>query len=298
VRIGISLSSALTAETPGQVVAMMAGRAAKAYEVGLSSLSVGDHHAERRWYMQNTPTLGRLLAHWPDRPAGCLFLLPLWHPMLVAEQVGTLAAMVDAPFIVQVGIGAGQEQFAAMGADVAARGRTTDEAIAVIQGLLRGDTVASPALGMGPCSLGLRPAQGVEWWIGGHVAATLRRAATLGTAWYGGPNLTIAQSESLIAGYRAACQQAGTAPRAIVRRDVLVLEDGDRARARAAAMVEKGYRGLGLHQLIVGTRNDAAAQLQPLADVGYDDVIVRCMTNDQAEALETIELLGTLAKLN
>ncbi|HEX2564828.1 MAG TPA: hypothetical protein VHK25_12975 [Acidimicrobiales bacterium] len=32
--------------------------------------------------------LGRLLAEWGDRPAGALYLLPLWNPVLVAEQVG------------------------------------------------------------------------------------------------------------------------------------------------------------------------------------------------------------------
>jgi alkanesulfonate monooxygenase SsuD/methylene tetrahydromethanopterin reductase-like flavin-dependent oxidoreductase (luciferase family) len=272
----------------------MVERTVSAHAAGLSSLSVGDHHAEGRWYMQNTPTLGRLLAHWPDRPAGCLFLVPLWHPMLVAEHVGTLAAMVDAPFIIQTGIGSGTAQFAAMGADLRTRGRVTDEAIRVIQSLLRGETVESPMLGLGPASLGLRPTQPVEWWIGGHADATLHRAATMGTAWYGGPGLTVPQSEKLIASYRAACAQAGTRPRAVVRRDVLVLEDGDRARARAVAMVERGYRGLELPQLIVGDRDDAAAQLRPLADVGYDDVIIRCMTADQHEALETIELIGTL----
>jgi len=294
VRIGISLSSSLVADTPAQVARWMVERATAAYAAGLSSLSVGDHHAENRWYMQNTPTLGRLLAHWPDRPAGCLFLLPLWHPMLVAEQVGTLAAMVDAPFIVQTGIGSGEAQFATMGASLRTRGADTDEIIRVVQALLAGETVGSERLGMAPATLGLRPAQPVEWWIGGHADATLRRAATVGTAWYAGPGLTTGESERLLAGYRSACDRAGTAPRAIVRRDVLVLDDGDRARARATAMVERGYRGLQLHQLIVGDRDDAAAQLQPLMDLGYDDVIVRCMTGDQSEALETIELLGTL----
>lgn len=293
-RIGISLSSSLTADRPAQVAAWMVERAATAYRSGLTSLSVGDHHAENRWYMQNTPTLGRLLATWPDRPAGCLFLLPLWHPMLVAEQVGTLAAMVDAPFIIQTGIGAGAGPFAAMGADLATRGRVTDEAISVIQRLLAGETVTSDLLGPGPATLGLRPAQPVEWWIGGHAPASLRRAATVGTAWYAAPGLTVPESERLIAGYRAACAEAGTAPRAIVRRDVLVLEDGDRARARAAELVDRGYRGLRLDHLIVGDPDDAAAQLRPLADVGYDDVIIRCMTGDQAEAVETIELFGTV----
>ena len=58
-------------------------------------------------YVQNVPAIGRIMADWPvDRPIGLLLLLPLWHPVLAAEQIGTLAAMSDAPFIVQTGIGA------------------------------------------------------------------------------------------------------------------------------------------------------------------------------------------------
>lgn len=293
-RIGISLSSSLTAGTPAGAAAMMVERAAKAYEAGLSSLTVGDHHAESRSYLQNTPILGRLLAEWPDRPAGCLFLLPLWHPLLVAEQVGTLAALVDAPFIVQVGVGAGEHQFASMGASLETRGRHTDEAIRVVQALLAGDPAESPMLGMGRTGIGLRPVQPVEWWIGGHAGATLRRAAQSGSAWYAGPAIDLGESQQLIARYRAACGEHGATPRAIVRRDVLVLEDGERARAEASAMVALGYRGIGLDQLITGGPDDAVAAIQSLAEAGYDDVIIRCMTLDQAAALETIELFGAI----
>ena len=45
-------------------------------------------------YYQNIPTMARLLAEWGDRPAGVLALLPMWHPVLLAEQIGTLAAFL------------------------------------------------------------------------------------------------------------------------------------------------------------------------------------------------------------
>src|SRR5206468_3368563 len=82
----------------------------------LDSLFLGDHHATAVPYYQNVPMLGRLLAEWGDRPAGCLFLLPLWNPVLVAEQVGTLAALARGRFILQCGLGDDESQFAAMGA--------------------------------------------------------------------------------------------------------------------------------------------------------------------------------------
>jgi len=83
----------------------MIERAAAAHRAALDSLFVGDQHVSPTPYYQNAPILGRLLAEWGEAPAGCLFLLPLWHPVLVAEQIGTLAAIAQGPFIMQCGLG-------------------------------------------------------------------------------------------------------------------------------------------------------------------------------------------------
>lgn len=292
INVGISLSSSIQGDDPKAVAAMVVERARVAYGAGLSSLTVGDHHAQPHWYQQNTPTLGRLLAEWPDRRAGCLFLLPLWSPLLVAEHVGTLAGHLDAPFIVQTGIGRGSHQFAAFGADLTTRGRVTDEAIRTIQALLAGETVASPSFDMAPASVALRPTSGVEWWIGGHASAGLRRAAELGTAWYAGPNLGTDDAAPHLSEYRDHCDRAGRTPSAIIRRDVLVLSDADAARRAAAERVEAGYRGMALDQLLVGGLDDALSHLDGLAAAGFDEVIIRCVSADQSQAVETIELMG------
>ena len=76
-------------------------------------------------------------------PAGCLFLLPLWHPVLVAEQIGTLAAIFQGPFIMQCGLGWGEARFAAMGANVRTRPSAFEEALDIVRRLLAGETVSS-----------------------------------------------------------------------------------------------------------------------------------------------------------
>ncbi len=293
-QIGISVSSSLTADRPARALAMMVERAQAAHEAGLSSLSVGDHHAQTKWYAQNTPTLGRLLAHWPDRRAGCLFLVPLWSPVFMAEHIGTLAALVDAPFIVQVGIGGGERQFASLGASLATRGRVTDETIDVVRALLEGETVTSPSLGMGPTSIGLRPTQTVEWWIGGQAPATLERAARLGGAWYAGPGTTVDEVARLADGYREACARHGTEPRVVVRRDVLVRPDGAEASRRAEALIAGGYRGMRAEVLVTGGPDEAADHVERLRAVGCDELVMRSMSLDQDDALASIEILGSL----
>src|SRR5213592_1289761 len=87
--------------------------------------------------------LERLLAEWGEAPAGCLFLLPLWHPVLVAEQIGTLAAIAEGRFIVQCALGDGRDQFAAFGVPFSHRPSRFEESLDVIRKLLRGERVTS-----------------------------------------------------------------------------------------------------------------------------------------------------------
>lgn len=284
-KLGVSISSTHRTDGPR----LMIERAAAAHAAGFQSLSVGDHHNMAVPYAQNTPILGRLLAEWPDRPAGCLFLMPLWHPLLMAEQIGTLAATHQAPFIVQTGIGSGAGQFRAMGADLSTRGRVLEESIRVVKQLLAGDEVDSEPLGLEGGRVGMRPSGPVEWWIGGGADVALRRAAAMGDAWYGGPDIDPDRGATMAETYR----QAG-GRRAILRKDALVLADGDEARRVAAELVATGYRGMSLDVLLVGDPDDATRQLARYAEAGFDEVIIRCMSVPQELALETLALVGPL----
>ncbi|MDH3755188.1 MAG: LLM class flavin-dependent oxidoreductase [Acidimicrobiia bacterium] len=294
--VGISLNSSLGGE-PVAAGRIMIERARLANEVGLATLSVGDHHARPGNYFQNTPVLGRLLAEWDTRPAGCLFLLPLWNPVLVAEHIGTLAALHDGPFIVQTGVGAGADQFAAMGASLRTRGLATDEAIRVVKGLLAGETMSSGRFGTVDAAFGLRPAQPVEWWIGAGSARGLDRAAREADAWYAGPIVTPGSAVELLDRYRQSCADHEREPRALIRKDVLIRRDGAAAAALAADLVAAGYRGMGRDALIVGTPEHAAEQVAAYADLGFEQVVARCMNVPQPVALETIELLAEVAAL-
>ncbi len=283
-KLGVSISSTHPTDGPR----IMIERAAAAYAAGFGSLSIGDHHNMPVPYAQNTPMLGRLLAEWPDRPAGCLFLMPLWHPVLMAEQIGTLAAIHNARFIVQTGIGHGAEQFTAMGADMSVRGRMLEESIVAVKAMLAGEVVDNEALGLVGGRVGLLPSQPVEWWIGAGVDVALRRAATMGDVWYASPSFEAEQGKAMLETFRAAGGR-----RSVIRKDALVLADGDEARRLAAEMVAAGYRGMNLESLIVGNADDAAEQLDRYHQVGFDEASIRCMSVPQELALETLSLLGS-----
>src|SRR5437016_9692840 len=138
-KVGISLTSNFPdAQDPRRGARRTIEGTAGAYRAGFDSLFIGDQHVSPTPYYQNTPMLGRLLAEWGEAPAGCLFLLPLWHPVLVAEQIGTLAAIAEGPFIMQCGLGYGEAQFAAMGANIKTRPSAFEESLDIVRRLLAG----------------------------------------------------------------------------------------------------------------------------------------------------------------
>jgi len=208
----------------------------------------------------------------------------------MAEQIGTLAAMHWSTFIVQTGIGHGRDQFRAFGAELSSRGQVLEEAITVVKALLAGEVVDSDLLQLTGGRVGLIPDRPVEWWIGAGVEVALRRAAAMGDAWYGAPSITPEQGAPMVEAYRDA---GGT--RAILRKDALVLSDGDEARRMAEELVDAGYRGMDMTALLVGSPEDVAEQLQSYRAAGFDEVIVRSMSVPQELALETLTLLGRLS---
>src|SRR5918911_1113513 len=203
-RVGISLTTNYPdAKDPREGARYIIERTAAARRAGLDSLFIGDQHVSPTPYYQNTPMLGRLLAEWGDAPAGCLFLLPLWHPVLVAEQIGTLAAIAQGPFIMQCGLGWGNDRFAAMGANFRTRPSAFEEALDIVRRLLAGETVSSARrFRVAEARLALRPAEPVEVWIGASAPPAIDRAARLAEAWIASPARTFDEARAQAGLYR------------------------------------------------------------------------------------------------
>ena len=291
-RIGVSLCSTHDTDDHAAGAQWIVERARVARDAGLDSLSLGDNHSKPIPYYQGVPMLGRLIAEWdPTRPIGCLFLLPLWNPVLVAEQVGTLASLHPGPFLLQTGIGDGAERFAAMNADLRTRGATLDESIRVIKALFAGESVDSERFGITGAQVSPRPPHGVRWWIGGGATGPLHRAAREGDAWYGGPHVT-ADNAAMLDIYRGEAERLGRTSEVVVRKDIIILRDHDRATRLGDDLLARGYRGMTREMVVYGGVDAAVEQLAPLRDIGVDEVVVRCMTVDQADALESLELAG------
>ena len=282
-RIGLSLASHHRVENPADGARFMIERAQAGAAAGLDFLTVGDQHATPEPYFQNVPILARMLAQWPsepDRQIGCLFLLPLWHPVLVAEHVATLAAMHPGRFVLQTGIGHGADQFAAMGASMRTRGREITESIRIIDALFRGETVDSERYGLTDARISPTPAAPVEWWLGGHSDAALRRAAEHDADLYIGPGSPEAAAEIIgrFAHAIEAWESASEGPvrplgerRIVARVNVLLASSAD---------IEP-----------------TTAQFRDFGQAGATDIAVRQPPADQAVAVASISRLGKVRLL-
>jgi alkanesulfonate monooxygenase SsuD/methylene tetrahydromethanopterin reductase-like flavin-dependent oxidoreductase (luciferase family) len=298
-RIGVSLGTAFGPDTAGEGPSSVLAQARAANLAGLDMLTVGDHHVTAPGaYLQNVPTLGRLLAEWDDRPAGCLFLLPLWHPVLMAEQVGTLAALAAGTFIVQVGAGGGRRQFQGMGVRLADRRRFLEEAIPLVQALLRGEEVRSATWGVEGARIAPVPARDVEWWIGAEAPGSIDRAARLGDCWYANADLTPETARALLDDYREACARHGREPvRLPIRKDVHIAESRAEAERVGDALIDAGYRGFAREAVAYGDPESVAEQLSVYGEMGFTDILIRSMTAAPDAAARSMTLAGEVRAL-
>ena len=297
-RIGISMQSAYRVSDPAEGVRYMLERAEAANQADLDSLFVGDHHVTDYAYYQNSPILGRMLAHWRDKPAGALYLLPLWHPVLLAEQIATLAAIMPGRFIMQCGLGGLPEQSAGMGVDMSQRAAMFEDSLSIMRQLWAGETVNHDRFwGLKNARIAPLPAQDIEVWIGATAPAAINRTARLAEGWLGTPSSTPQQAKEQLNQYRQACAEHQRKPSAVaLRRDIFIGASVRQAEEFRSHAVAKGYRGCPEDALICGDISQVATQFAELFEAGFTDIIVRNMASDQGQALATIEALSDVKR--
>jgi alkanesulfonate monooxygenase SsuD/methylene tetrahydromethanopterin reductase-like flavin-dependent oxidoreductase (luciferase family) len=274
----------------------MVERVRAARDAGLDSLFLGEHHSTGGTYYQNVPMMGRLLAEWADRPVGALFLLTLWHPVLLAEQVGTLASLTPGRFILQCALGGGDDQFGGMGVPLRGRVARFESTLDVLRRLLAGEEVTTDdPLPIRAARSGPLPSEPVDVWVGASAPAAIDRAARLGDGWIAAPGLTPGQAAAQIEQYRSSCASHGR-PVGVtaIRRDIHVGADPADALRVAGPILAHGYRGLPTDSLVVGGTAEVTKAFADLGDLGFSHVLVRHLADDQQEVLASYERLAVV----
>jgi len=118
------------------------------------------------------------------------------------------------------------------------------------------------------------------------------RAARIADGWIASPSLTREAARSQADFYRERCAAYGKRPAAVaLRRDIYVGASSADAQTVLQQALSKGYRGIPAEALIAGSIDEVTAQFRILGGLGYTDIIVRHLTNDQPKVLGSLERL-------
>jgi probable F420-dependent oxidoreductase len=189
-------------------------------------------------------------------------VLPYRHPLLTARMSAMIHGISGGRFVLGVGSGWAATEFAALGLDPAARGRTTDAYLDVVVRAWANDTVSADTGGLrfADVATGPAPAGGaVPLWVGGAAPAAIRRAARHGTAWHPiNPRLGWLRDTGLPALAAAAAEAGRPVPRFVPR-----------IKARLQPEPAPADRPLG-----VGTLDQVVGDVLSLAELGAVEVVL------------------------
>lgn len=310
-RIGLLLSGGSSGDAAGLVDASLALTAA-ARDAGFGAVVVGQHFlAAPHTYLQPIPLLARLIPESGQmRLATGVLLLPLLHPVQLAEDLATLDQLSQGRLIVGVGQGYRDVEFQAFGIDRKTRLDRQLESLEVLKQLWDGGSIehhgkhyriAADGAAVIPFQSPHPPI-----WYAASSDRTVHRAVEAGHTPYLGPQVDRSRVSVLL-------ESAGSRGEVALRRDVLVrgiVNDETIRRcvaARDARYGSWGYREDGVADpatrtgpegpYIVGSVAECREALARYAALGVTTVVVRTTWEElPVEAsIEMVDALGEVA---
>jgi len=186
----------------------------RAEAAGFDSVWLGEHHNNP--ILHPAPLIG--LAAIASRTQHILLgtgvlLLPLYHPMMVAEEGAMVDMISGGRLILGVGAGYAPEEFAAFGNSLKERGGRMEEGTVLLRRLWTEEKVTHHGkfYRVDGATVAPRPVQRPRppIWFGAWAEPAIRRAARLGDAWFVGPSASLTEIAPSARMYRDACLENG-----------------------------------------------------------------------------------------
>ncbi|MGY1712432.1 LLM class flavin-dependent oxidoreductase [Geodermatophilus sp. SYSU D00758] len=249
VAVGMLLSDVPTSVSPARQFDDVRRIVEAAQRNGMTYIAIGQHflYGELRW-LQPVPLLARLAAECErdTRLATQIMIAPLYHPVMLAEELATLDVVTEGRLVFGAGIGYRPEEFEYLGIPFKERAARTDEILELLVKLWTQDEVTHSGRfwqldGVRPH---LKPVQDPHppIWVGAQSVAGARRAGRFGDAFPVTPEATYAEIEERFAavreGFAARGKPFGPQP---VRRNVLVADSREEAVVEYARVSKGKY---------------------------------------------------------
>ncbi|MDR7303933.1 LLM class flavin-dependent oxidoreductase [Haloactinomyces albus] len=323
VQVGLLLSDVPKSVTPDQQFKDVLRIVEAAQRNGFTYIAIGQHflYGDLRW-LQPVPLLARLAAEvGPEvKLVTQIMIAPLYHPVLLAEEIATLDVVTEGRLVFGAGLGYRPEEFDYLDVPFKQRASRMDESLELMKKLWTEDTVNHQGKywQLEDVAPHLKPVQSPHppIWIGAHSMAGTRRAGRFGDAYACPPEtpphevaerLTVVQE-----GFAARGKEFGPQP---LRRNVMVADTREEAITEYARVAQGRYltyarKGLDVMadtdlenefaqavsgHAVIGTPDDVVGQLTKLAtDLPVDPLLVRPQwpTMDGDETIAAINRLG------
>jgi probable F420-dependent oxidoreductase len=211
----------------------------RAEAAGFDSVWLGEHHNNPVLYPAPLIGLAAVASRTRSISLGTgVLLLPLYHPMMVAEEAAMVDVISGGRLILGIGAGYAPEEFAAFGCALRERGSRLEESAGLLHRLWteenvthRGKHYQLDHATVAPRTV-QRPRPPI--WFGAWAESAIRRAARLGDAWFVGPSANLNEIAPCARLYENACRElAGKAGEVALFRYVFVASSTQEAIAIA-----------------------------------------------------------------
>jgi len=195
---------------------------------GFDSCFFGEHHQDRDGFLPSPLIVATAVAAHTRRlhVGTSVILLPLYHPVHVAEDVITLDLVSKGRVILGVGIGYQPADFQAFAVPMEDRVTLFEESVDIVRECWTGERFSyrGKHYTLEDVQIRPRPYQrpGPPLWFGASVPAAARRAGRLADALVGTPSTTLESATRLADIYQEAARQAGRSPQVVLMRDAWV----------------------------------------------------------------------------
>jgi probable F420-dependent oxidoreductase len=186
----------------------------RAETAGFDSVWLGEHHNNP--VLRPAPLIGLAAIASRTRRVRLgtgVLLLPLYHPVMVAEEGAMLDMISGGRLILGVGAGYAPEEFAAYGYSLKERGSRLEEGASLLHRLWTEENVTHHGkhYQVDNATVAPRPVQRPRppIWFGAWAEPAIRRAARLGDAWLVGPSANLEEIAPSARLYRKACAETG-----------------------------------------------------------------------------------------
>ena len=215
---------------------------------GFDSCFFGEHHQDKDGFLPSPLIVATAVAARTKtlRVGTSVILLPLHHPVHVAEDVITLDLVSKGRVVLGVGIGYQPADFRAFGIPIEHRVGLFEESVDILRRCFAGEPFSFRGKHYTLEDVQIRPRpyqkSGPPIWIGGSVGPAVRRAGQLADAFVGTPSTSLANAVALAEGYKTAAQAAGRTPTVIMMRDAWVAPTAAEAETVYGPEVMAAYR--------------------------------------------------------